>query len=129
MSLYNMVMGVHPTANLVLEWLGLDVEDCGRFRDAYITKGGNVAVFTRCGGGNRDDYEDMFARMRTHPNYLYDEDDDFDSTFATIYFTAPVAELENIKEYFKMIEEKGRQDLLMHPMDRFRKMIDNIGNV
>lgn len=146
--------------------LGLKASDVGRFRDCYLTDKGEIAVYTRNGGGNRercwhaDDpkwadegcggeayqaetdeivhmtvaegeasgYKQAWTqlgsetqpfrtgkhvmetrhtcghpesekcvcpactinyRMPKHPHYLRDEDDDFDSTYATIYFKVP----------------------------------------
>ncbi len=86
--MYNMIFGVNPLANILLSVLGLSQSDFGRFRDAYIYDG-KIAVYTRCGGGNRDDYSEVFESMKKHQNFLYDEDDDFDSTYATFYFSFP----------------------------------------
>jgi len=71
-----------------LQILGLTRESFGRFRNVFITEG-MIAVYTRCGGGNRESYGEMFNRMREHPLYLRDRDDDFDCTYATIFFSIP----------------------------------------
>jgi hypothetical protein len=83
--------------------LGLSAGDVGRFRDAYIADG-KIAIYTRNGGGNRECWEThgdgddpgcscpgciIEEVLPQHPHYLYDEDDDFDSTYATIYFSFP----------------------------------------
>lgn len=128
MSMYNMVNGVHPTAGFVLEWLGIDVEDCGRFRDAYITKGANLAIYTRCGGGNRDDYEHIYDRFKKHPNYLYNEDDDYDETYSTFYFTVPIQYISEVNEYFELLKERNREDLLDTPGTRFKALIESMVN-
>ena len=39
--------------------------------------------------------EDVFDEMSTHPWYSHDEDDDFDCTYANIYFKVP----ENHKDF------------------------------
>lgn len=88
MSLYNMLHGVNPQAGVVLHLLGKTTEDFGRFRDAYITDT-HLVVHTRCGGGNRESYEDVFVEMSEHPLYSYDQDDDFDCTYCDFYFTHP----------------------------------------
>ena len=124
MSLYNMVNGVHPTAGNVLEFLGLDVEDCGRFRDAYVTRAGALAIYTRCGGNNRQDYQDMYKRLRSHPCYVGDEDDDFDTTYSTIYFYTPPDHQEEVQEYLRLVEEAGNVSLFWTPMERFNHIID-----
>jgi hypothetical protein len=53
MSLYNMVFGQNPIADLLLGILGLTREDVGRFRDAFVSEG-QIAIYTRNGGGNRE---------------------------------------------------------------------------
>lgn len=95
-GLYTMLHGVNPLAGLALSHLGKTPGDFGRFRDAWLEgdgKGGIVvAVFTRCGGGNREDYQGVFDDCTTWPGYLGDEDDEFDSTYATIRFAGPTPE-------------------------------------
>lgn len=63
-----------------------------------------VAVSTRQGGGNRecwcDDYDNHEEyclsknndELTSHPNYLSDEDDDFDSTYATFYYDSGITQ-------------------------------------
>ncbi len=126
MSLYNMVSGVHPTAGHVLEFLGIDVDDCGRFRDAYITKEGELAIYTRCGGGNHHDYQDVYDKFATHPQYLRYEYDDFDSTFSTFYFDVPAKYTGKVVEYINTVKDSHREDLFLTPMERFLKVVDNI---
>lgn len=85
MGLYNMLFGVNKLSPLILATLGLKPSDMGRFRDCYI-EDGKIAVYTRNGGGNRESYMPDFS---ANPHYLYDQDDDFDCTYATIYFKFP----------------------------------------
>jgi len=68
--------------------LGLAPADVGRFRDCFVANG-EIAIYTRNGGGNRPDYWEVFEKLSRHPSYLRDEDDEFDSTYATIYFSFP----------------------------------------
>lgn len=88
MGLYNAIFGVNPNAGKILEALGLLPGQIGRFRDAFII-GGEIAVYTRMGGPNREEYREQIEALRSHPCYLRDEDDDFDSTYATFYFRIP----------------------------------------
>ena len=92
--------------------MGLKEGDFYRFRDCYLDESGRIAVYTRGGGGNREcfceDYEPekmtdeslgekhnpgcvsvMQSKNRKHPDYLTDDDDDFDCTYATFYFKVP----------------------------------------
>lgn len=88
MSLYNMVFGMNPDSDKLLELLGKTAADFGRFRNVYM-EDGYIVVHTRNGGGNREDYEDVFDEMSEHPWYSHDEDDSFDCTYANIYFKLP----------------------------------------
>lgn len=88
MSFYNLVFGMNPDSEKLLAVLGKTTEDFGRFRNVYM-EDGCIVVHTRCGGGNREDYEDVFEAMSQHPWYSHDADDDFDCTYANIYFKLP----------------------------------------
>lgn len=62
----------------------------GRFRDAWLNSDGmEIHIYTRNGGGNREEYWYVFKILRSHPQYLRDIDDEFDSTYATIVFRVP----------------------------------------
>lgn len=90
MSMYNMIFGMNPDADNMLTLLGKTQGDFGRFRSVFM-EDGCIVVHTRNGGGNRDDYEGVFDEMSMHPWYSHDEDDDFDCTYANIYFKIPEA--------------------------------------
>lgn len=94
MSLYNMIFGMNPDSDKILSLLGKTKGDFGRFRSVYL-EDGYIVVHTRNGGGNREDYEDVFEEMAEHPWYSHDEDDSFDCTYANIYFKVP----ENHKDF------------------------------
>lgn len=111
MSMYNLVFGQNPLSDLLLATLGLKKSDVGRFRDCFISDG-MIAVYTRNGGGNRDcwDYEKdadgkchcpgcvISEHLPAHPLYVRDEDDDFDCTYATIYFRFPDEFADDLKK-------------------------------
>lgn len=86
--MYNMLFGKNPQSDVILGTLGLSKSDVGRFRDVFVTDG-KIAIYTRNGGGNREDYKGVFEKLAAHPCYLSDTDDDFDCTYATIYFRFP----------------------------------------
>ena len=88
MSMYNMIFGTNPDNDALLEILGKTQADFGRFRSVFM-EDGYIVVHTRNGGGNREDYEDVFDEMSEHPWYSHDADDDFDCTYANIYFKIP----------------------------------------
>ena len=96
MSLYNMLFGQNQAAELLLAMLNLDKQSVGRFRDCYTNADGTkIIVYTRNGGGNREEYMPDFSK---HPNYLRDYDDDFDCTFASIEFSVPEPFIEAVKK-------------------------------
>lgn len=98
MSLYNMLFGENTNqSSFLLALLDVEPSDFGRYRDVYVTES-HIVVHTRCGGGNREEYEDVFDEMSTHYLYDYDEDCDFDYTYADIYFKHPAEYSELLKE-------------------------------
>lgn len=88
MSLYNMVAGHNPSTTQILSLLGKNTGNFGRFRDVYL-EDGYIVVHTRCGGGNREDYEYVFEDAKEHRWYSHNKDCDFDCTYADIYFKIP----------------------------------------
>lgn len=115
MSFYNMMFSANPASDLLLATLKLTRGDCGRFRNVFVADG-KIAVYTRNGGGNREDYMPDFSE---HPNYLYDEDDDFDCTYATIYFSFPAEYAEGLAK----IQDKEPFD----PNQRWVDLFDSLG--
>lgn len=122
MSLYNMMFGANPNTHAYLKMLGLTPADVPRFRDCFLSKTDDgdvlIAIHTRTGGGNRDYYEseegcrynypEYFKGediptgpwnddLRSVPGYLRDEDDEFDSTYATFYFKVPELYADAVK--------------------------------
>lgn len=126
MSMYNQVVGVHPFAKLIIVMMGVGLDEypLGRVRDAYLKKYDDelrVLVFTRNGGGNREDYQEVFEALKKHPNYIRDYDDNFDTTYATIEFSVPEQFKEQFEEMYEVApEERG--------MVFFRRVVENLGN-
>lgn len=118
MSLYNLINGVNQATFYILPMLGKHPKEYPRFRDCFIGAVRNsdsedqfgipkketsdemvISVYTRVGGGNRDEYQDEIEEIQGMPTYIRDYDDDFDSTFATFVFGIPekwLADLEKI---------------------------------
>jgi hypothetical protein len=99
-GLYNLVLGdgnEGVRGSLVLTLLGVPPEDrvrvVGRFRDAWVERQGDapplLVIYTRNGGGNREDLAEAIEAMQAHPLYVRDEDDAFDPTYATFWFRVP----------------------------------------
>lgn len=134
MNLYNMMFGYSPLAGITLSALNLTPNDIPRFRDAYFDAEENrLVVYTRTGGGNREyyggrggydneEYEGPFNEdLEAHPNYISDEDDDFDSTYAYFYFAIP----EEFSPIFTTFKDLGAgKDL--NPTEKFAKMIEDL---
>ena len=94
MGLYNIVVGDgHENERGAFLLAVLGNPEVGRFRDAWVEKGEDgepvIAIHTRTGGGNREAYAAQNDGLAAHPLYLRDEDDSFDSTYATWYFRTP----------------------------------------
>lgn len=86
MSMYNLLFGMNPSTDKLLSLLGAKREDFGRFRDVFLDKP-YIVVYTRCGGGNRENYFPDW--VVNHPWYERDADDDYDCTYASIFFKVP----------------------------------------
>ncbi|MGK4923125.1 hypothetical protein ACSLUB_11365 [Bordetella hinzii] len=82
MSLYNLLFGMNSQGPLLLAAVGIHENDVQRLRDVSVTSDGSeVFVYTRTGGGNREDYPN--EAMRSVPGWVSSEDDDFDCTYCT----------------------------------------------
>lgn len=124
MSLYNTLFNMDRAAPILLKLLSL--EQVARFRDAYINKAGDIiTVLTRCGGGNRKEYQHFFDEIHKHPQYIRDYDDDFDSTYAYIEFSVPEQWINNTRIISQIIgtDEKA--------MDKFKRLLEDLeaGNI
>ena len=88
MSLYNMLMGFNPACVVIMPMLGRKQEEYPRFRDCFVTDEGNIAIYTRVGGGNRDcgyGEEELYE----DENFITTYDDEYDSTYGTYEFRVP----------------------------------------
>ena len=71
MSLYNRLFGENPDAMALLGMIGTTRNDFQRYRDVNLNKDGNIIIVTtRLGGGNRDNYKQVFTNMRRNENYI-----------------------------------------------------------
>jgi hypothetical protein len=111
--MYNMLFGVNPNADQLLALLDATKEDFGRFRDVYVNNG-YIVVHTRCGGGNREDYFPEW--VEDHPWYSHDADDDFDCTYADIFFKLPPEE-----KLLTELMHKGRD-----PAGAWKELLDEL---
>ena len=91
---------MNPDVKQILALLGKSEAHFGRFRNVFIDED-FIVVHTRNGGDNREDYEYVFEEMSKHPWYSHDEDDDYDCTYANIFFKVPESfqkELQNFNQ-------------------------------
>ena len=89
-GLYNMVFGVNPMAAPLLMSLNINHTDVPRFRDCFLSEDGkSIIVYTRTGGGNREEYAEANEALRQIPGFLRDEDDSFDPTYALFHYAVP----------------------------------------
>ena len=87
--MYNVVFGVNPNKDLLLNILNLQEGHFARFRDIYLDADRNIVVYTRIGGSNRSAYNYIYEELKQHPWYSLDKDDSFDSTYSKIIFIVP----------------------------------------
>ena len=88
-GLYNAIFGMNLATMLVAPMLTEEQPEMyfPRFRDCYV-EDGNIVIYTRVGGGNRDCGfgEDKLYEL---PTFVETHDDDFDSTYGYYVFGVP----------------------------------------
>lgn len=88
MSMYNLLFGKNPSTEKILATIGLEEWQVERFRDVDINENMSEIIITaRTGGLNREYFHQK--ALKNNPHYLYDEDDDFDNTYAYYHFKIP----------------------------------------
>lgn len=141
MSIYGMFFKMNNITPVLLAMLGLKEEDVPRLRDCYID-GEKIVIYTRTGGGNRDYYDSEESCRANYPEYfdgkdnpagpwnstltanpyfLYDEDDDLDSTYAHFYFKFPeeyAADLKALAENSDMHKPSEKWQMLFNAMNK-----------
>ncbi len=133
MSLYNMINGFSPACLLIMPMLGRKQNEWPRFRGCFVTRGNNIAIYTRVGGGNRGcGYGE--AELYNDPNFITTYDDEYDSTYATYEFSVPekwkddfnlivsgkISEVSDeyvsyLKEFYPRLAENGVIDKVFRP--------------
>lgn len=122
MSLYNLLFNENKDTDKLLHMLNLNKEDFGRFRDIYLNGDGNkIIVYTRCGGGNREDYDWVFDDMEQHPNYIKNYDDNFDVTYCYFEFSIP----DEYKEECKNMATGIEPDNVTEKFNKFAEQMQN----
>ncbi|MBW1812147.1 MAG: hypothetical protein JRJ39_00365 [Deltaproteobacteria bacterium] len=149
--MYNMMFGVNQFAPLLVGMIGLDHKNVPRFRDAYIGErdiDGDplakvIVIHTRTGGGNREAYQELNETLKNE-HYIFDRDDDFDSTYADWFYRVPekwkdfieaissVGDHRPPKEkwqslFNKIKENKVEDQEVLRAMEAFRKIFISLG--
>lgn len=120
MSFYSMIFGQNNQADLLLAVIGFRKHDVERFRDAHAEDGGKtISVYTRTGGGNRPDYPQV--ALKASPLYVRDEDDDFDSTYATFYFRVPDEFVADVAGLADILANGLRAEFVQHLAQTLRR--------
>lgn len=96
--MYGLLFGRNPT-HLLLPMLNKHDGYFARFRDVftadkddYRAEGDQrrkIYVYTRTGGGNREEYETDIEEQSAYPGFLYEYDDTYDSTYMTFVYEVP----------------------------------------
>lgn len=105
MSMYSLVFGGSAWPAELMGMYGLTPQMIGRYRDHWLERDGEdglvCAVYTRNGGGNREEYDSQIKQMQALPTYVSDADDTYDSTYATFRFRMTK---EQVQEWLRNIE-------------------------
>lgn len=91
MSLYHMLFGTKGYPLEIMGLFGLEPDMVGRYRDHWLERAEDdehvtLALYTRMGGGNREEYADKIEQMHALPTFVEDHDDAFDATYSTLRF-------------------------------------------
>lgn len=113
MSLYNMLFGRNSQTDLLLAVIGFKPNDVERLRDVFAEdEGATIAVYTRTGGGNREDYPQ--AALYASPHFRTTFDDDFDTTYATFVFNTPPEFVDDVRNLSDVLEHGLRPEFVRH---------------
>jgi hypothetical protein len=120
MSLYNLLFGRNPQTALLLAVIGLRENDVERLRDVYAEPDGSkITVYTRTGGGNRDDYPNL--QLRKAEGWVGSVDDDFDSTYCTDTFAIPVEWQADVSALSDVLTHGMRPEFARHLSKTLRR--------
>ena len=103
--MYNMVNGTNPSTFFILPMLEKHPDEYPRYRDCFAEYEDKPAIqiYTRTGGGNRQEYQAQIDELKKHPLFMCEFDDEDDSTYMTFVFNVP----EKFKEDYSKIVYEG----------------------
>lgn len=113
---YNVIFGRNPAtpALIVLAGFRPPLPEL-RLRDAFLERHGDeplIHVYTRIGGPNRDTHSEAWVVMRAMPNYVRDADDEYDPTYAGIWFR-PTWDIFDSPEPMDPTEKQEAIDMIL----------------
>lgn len=111
MSFYNMIFGMNSQTPLLLATVGLREHEIDRFRDVSVS-GNQINVYSRTGGGNREDYPN--TAMRKLDGWVNSYDDDYDSTYCTDEIKIPEQYLQDVENLSNIFEHGIRPEFAKH---------------
>jgi hypothetical protein len=111
--------GYNYACMFILPMLGKHPDDYPRFRDCFTEDDENpeyndhIHIYTRTGGGNREEYENENEEITCMEGFVTDYDDFFDNTYAHWVFKIPekfISDYKKIKDgLFKDTSEAYKQ--------------------
>lgn len=125
-GLYNLIFpGGFDRGAVILPLIGINYEAAAafRFRDTWIERHPDdrylVHVYTRIGGGNREDYVEAITVLRGIDGFVRDADDTYDSTYASFWFQLPDVFIEMVKEFaLDPVDTEKRWEQAYEAMER-----------
>ena len=126
------MIAMNPAAHVLLRAISLDPASVPRPRDVWVNRDlTEVTVFTRTGGGNRDDYRAENAALRAHPGYLRDHDWTIDATYAEWVFVLALSEAALFRADFDTLTKDERERVLAvitaDATAKWTRMMDRLG--
>ena len=93
--------------NELLGWKDFTVDSFPRFREAVVEeKEPWIAVRTRTGGGNREEYADEIRHCQSLLNFHHSEDDSFDNTYMYFWYKVPRESMDKWREFVGKTKEE-----------------------
>ncbi len=113
-----MLFGKNPHSSLLLAVIGLRENDVERLRDVSFTDQ-KIEVYTRTGGGNREDYPNL--AMRRAPGWEGSVDDEFDCTYCTDTFAVPAEWAADVAGLSDVLTNGLRSEFGLHLAKTLRR--------
>lgn len=90
MSMFDLAIGNSGLPKEVMfPFLGVPLPEIPRYRDHWLELDGDaivLAVYTRTGGGNREEYAEQIKELCNLPAFMVETDDSYANTYMTFRF-------------------------------------------